>query len=215
MGIEGVFDRLRRDDWERLGLPVFVDEFLASVSGNDPIKFTSPVEITVRGNGTTSPLTVNNYTQAPINITENQGSFSIGDQTIGGINFGDTTNVFQGNTNGSAPTLPTPTQTTTTQTTRITGGLGPFEATLVGESSDTLEVTYEGVTYTVKKPAKLRGATATRTVSGSDGYSENQLIIPTYLSGDLILVEQCRNGDYVDLNYDARSWCTRIPGDES
>ena len=140
---------LQRDDWERLGLTVAMQE-ITRVLSSDDIKMTGNVSITTKGNGTESPLTVNNYSQAPIAIKVNEGSFSLGAQNIGGFNGGDSTFVFPGLPNGSTPATPTPQGASP-----ITGGqptqpntkqLGfLIRATITAVDSDTIMVSVSSI----------------------------------------------------------------------
>ena len=100
---------------------------------------------------------------------------------------------------------------------------------VVSDGGTFLNCTSGGQNYQVIKPPKLqttlagetiRGVTYsyayvatgtqyyTRNVSGSDGSSESDLVIPDYLAGNTIIGVQIGNNWY-DLNMDGRAWAAQ------
>lgn len=126
-----------------------------------------------------------------------------------------------------AETLPaTP---TTSQAAQPQTGSSVLAATVVSVSPDALQCTIDGQQATVKKPPILRVSTPPRpgtlalaynTADGQqrtasfDASTEDQIVVPVYLVGDVLYTAQTAAGELIDLNVDGRVWATKIPTDD-
>jgi len=199
-----------QEDWGGGGTKRLAELMYTLWTSDAPIKITSPVEITVGGNRSYAPLTLNNYTASPVSFQINNGNnvFNLQDGTVlppnqfGDINLGDNTNSvstsitlgglnIQINNEGAGP-LPKDKETNPNNQ-RLEDKREPAisqigEAIIVGIGADTLICgNGSGATVTVKKPAKLRGHATERTITVGS-HTEHQIIIPRYRVGDLIYI---------------------------